>query len=110
MMKDDNLIRLPPISKQEPLRQDLIDVREQARALLDDALADDLAPTPFHREGRWRRASLLCGFGGSYGLIVSQGWSGQAEVAPSILSFGLMVMALAFMRIADLLRAPGKTK
>jgi hypothetical protein len=110
MMKNDNLIRLPSHTKERPVRPDLADVREQARALLNDVLADDLAPPPLHREGRWRRASLLCGFGGSYGLIVSQGWSGQAEVAPSILSFGLMVMALVFMRIADLLRAPEKTK
>ncbi|GLK48319.1 hypothetical protein GCM10017620_12920 [Brevundimonas intermedia] len=101
MMKDDNLIRLPFKTKERPVRPDLVDVREQARALLNDVLADDFAPPPFHREGRWRRASLLCGFGGSYGLIVSQGWSGQAEVAPSILSFGLMVLALVFMRIAD---------
>ena len=110
MMQDENIIRLPSHTKGGPSKPDLVDVREQARALLDDAVADDLAPPPLHREGRWRRASLLCGFGGSYGLIVSQGWSGQAEVAPSILSFGLMVMALVFMRIADLLRVPGKTK
>lgn len=110
MMKDDNLIRLPSHTKERPLQTDLVDVREQARALLDDAVADDLAPHPLHRESRWRRASLLCGFGGSYGLIVSQGWSGQAEVAPSVLNFGLMVLALVFMRIADLLRAPEKTK
>lgn len=73
-------------------------------------MPDDLAPPPLHREGCWRRASLLCGLGSSYGLIVSQGWSGQAEVAPSILNFGLMVLAVVFMHIADWQKAPRRDK
>lgn len=79
------------------------DTRLAVRALLDDATAN--APCPAgvcgHQSGRWRRASLVFALAGGYGLIVTQGLSGDAQVVPACLNFGLMAAATICMVVAD---------
>ncbi len=109
-MTDDNLIHLPRAKVAASHEPVAADVRTQIQAVLNDAVPDSVVPPPLHLEGRWRRASLLCIFGGSYGLIVSQGWSGEAKLLPSALNCSLMILALVFMRIADRQKARAKSR
>ena len=77
--------------------------RLAVRALLDDATAE--APEPNsgrrHQNGIWQRASLVLCVTSSYGLILTQGWSGNADIVPACLHFGLMAAALICMAVAN---------
>lgn len=77
--------------------------RLAVRALLDDATAEVPEPASVRgrQRGRWQRASLIFGLAGGYGLIVTQGWSGDADVVPACLNFGLLAAAVICMVVAD---------
>lgn len=85
-----------------PVRE-LSATRLAIRALLDDATAE--APERIngrrHQNLIWQRASLVFCVTSGYGLIVTQGWSGNADIVPACLHFGLMAAALICMVVAD---------
>lgn len=102
-MKNDKVIPFRSGSEASNSTSPCPDTRLEIRALLDDATPIESCPVGVcvHQGGRWRRASLVFCLAGSYGMIVTQGLSGDAQVVPAGLNLGLMAMAVISMKIAD---------
>lgn len=99
----DKIVQFQKAENASTLERRLPATRLAIRALLDDATAE--APEPIngrsHQNLIWQRASLVFCVTSSYGLIVTQGWSGNADIVPACLHFGLMAAALICMLVAN---------